>query len=138
MPVKNCIFAEMKKLFLFCFSLLFIAASSGASINIHYCRGKVSAVSLSILPTPSCGCGKKATKKACCKNETKLVKMQDDARQPEFVNDHSFKPVVALPLQYLPVIVPVETNANSHSLYVTDPPDDASVPLYLRHRVFRL
>jgi hypothetical protein len=138
MPEKKCIFTEVKKLFLFCFSLLFIAASSGASLNVHYCRGKVSAVSLSILPPPSCACGKKAPKKACCKTETKLVKMQDDARQPEFVNDHTFKPVVTLPFQYLPVTVPVQTNANRHSFSVADPPDDASVPLYLRHRVFRI
>jgi hypothetical protein len=138
MPVNNCIFAEMKKLFLFCFSLLFIAASSGASISIHYCRGKVSAVSLSLLSDPGCACGKKKPKKSCCKTETKLVKMQDDTRQPEFVNDHSFTQVVALPLQDIHVTIPVESNSNSPSFSVADPPDAALVPLYLRHRVFRL
>jgi hypothetical protein len=138
MPEKNCIFTEMKKLFLFCFSLLFIAASSGASLNVHYCRGKVSAVSLSIFPPPSCACGKKAPKKACCKTESKLVKMQDDARQPEFVNDHTLTQVVSLPFQERDVALPFVSNSPNPSYSFTDPPDAASVPLYLRHRVFRL
>ena len=138
MPAKNCIFAGMKKLFLFCFSLLFIAASSGASVSIHYCRGKVSAVSLSLLSAPGCACGKKAPKKSCCKTETKLVKMQDDARQPEFINNNAFTPVIALPLQEISFTVAVVPNSNSRSLTVNDPPDALHVPLYLRHRVFRL
>ncbi|MFN4974284.1 MAG: HYC_CC_PP family protein [Bacteroidota bacterium] len=128
----------MKKLLLFCFSLLFIAASSGASLNIHYCRGKVSAVSLSILPPPSCACGKKAPKKACCKTETKLVKMQEDARQPVFTNDHSFPQSLSLPLQ--PIKVADHFYAVDVSKYIleTGPPGASAIPLFLRHRVFRL
>jgi hypothetical protein len=128
----------MKKLFLFFFSFIFIAASSGASLNIHYCRGKVSAVSLSILPAPSCVCGKKAPKKSCCKTETKLVKMQEDASQPEYTADHSFPKILALPIIWLPITEAFFSSELTSFLREAGPPDATGVPLYLRHRVFRL
>lgn len=128
----------MKKLFLFCFSLLFIAASSGASLNIHYCRGKVSSVSLSLLPPPSCACGKKAPKKACCKTETKLIKMQDDARQPVFTNNHTFPQLLSLPPHTITAIERLYAGEVETDVPETGPHEASAIPLFLRYRVFRL
>ncbi|MEI6582946.1 MAG: hypothetical protein WCO43_05085 [Chitinophagia bacterium] len=126
----------MKRFFALLLSLSFIAASSGASVNIHYCRGKVSSVSWSILPTASCKCGKK-TMKGCCKTETRLVKLSDNAKQPEFTAAHSM-PVVEAPTVttfFVPQPLALELTATAFS---ASPPGSERISVFLRNRVFRL
>jgi len=126
----------MKRFFALILSFSFIAASSGASVNIHYCRGKVSAVSWSILPAASCKCGKK-TMKGCCKTETRLVKLTDNAKQPDFTGAHSMPVVEAAPVtSYFvqqPIVLEVMATAFSAS-----PPGSERISVFLRNRVFRL
>ena len=126
----------MKRLFALILSFSFIAASSGASVNIHYCRGKVSSVSWSILPTPSCKCGKK-TMKGCCKTETRLVKLTDDAKQPEFTAAHSMPVVEAPPVITFFVPQPLVTELLV-TTFSASPPGSERISVFLRNRVFRL
>ena len=126
----------MKRLLAFILSFSFIAASSGASVNIHYCRGKVSSVSWSILPTPSCKCGKK-TMKGCCKTETRLVKLSDNAKQPEFTANHSMPVVDAAPVTTYFVPQPLVADLTV-TAFSTSPPGSERVSVFLRNRVFRL
>jgi hypothetical protein len=126
----------MKRLLALILSFSFIAASSGASVNIHYCRGKVSAVSWSILPTPSCKCGKK-TMKGCCKTETRLVKLTDNAKQPEFTAAHSMPVVEAASVISFFVPQPLVTELPVTTLSAT-PPGSERFSVFLRNRVFRL
>jgi hypothetical protein len=126
----------MKRLLALILSVSFIAASSGASVNVHYCRGKVSSVSWSIFPTPSCKCGKK-TMKGCCKTETRLVKLSDNAKQPEFIAAHSMPVVEAAPITtyFVPQPLAVELTATAFS---ASPPGSERISVFLRNRVFRL
>ena len=126
----------MKRLFALILSFSFIAASSGASVNIHYCRGKVSSVSWSILPTPSCKCGKK-TMKGCCKTETRLVKLTDNAKQPEFTAAHSMPVVEVAPVITFFVPQPLVTDLTVTTFSVS-PPGSERISVFLRNRVFRL
>lgn len=126
----------MKRLLALILSFSFIAASSGASVNIHYCRGKVSSVSWSILPTPSCKCGKK-TMKGCCKTETRLVKLSDNAKQPEFTAAHSMPVVEAAPVTTHFVPQPLEADLTV-TTFSTTPPGSERISVFLRNRVFRL
>jgi hypothetical protein len=126
----------MKRFFALILSFSFIATSSGTSVNIHYCRGKVSSVSWSILPTASCKCGKK-TMKGCCKTETRLVKLTDDAIQPEFTAAHSMPVVEAATVTtfYVPQPLVTELTVTSFS---SSPPGSERISVFLRNRVFRL
>ena len=126
----------MKRLLALILSVSFIAASSGASVNVHYCRGKVSSVSWSIFPTPSCKCGKK-TMKGCCKTETRLVKLNDNAKQPEFTAAHSMPVVEAAPITtyFVPQPLAVELTATAFS---ASPLGSERSSVFLRNRVFRL
>ena len=126
----------MKRLLALILSFSFIAASSGASVNIHYCRGKISSVSWSILPTASCKCGKK-TMKGCCKTETRLVKLTDNAKQPEFIAAHSMPVVEAAPITtyFVPQPLAVVLTATAFS---ASPPGSERISVFLRNRVFRL
>jgi hypothetical protein len=126
----------MKRLFALILSFSFIAASSGASVNIHYCRGKVSSVSWSILPTPSCKCGKK-TMKGCCKTETRLVKLTDNAKQPEFTAAHSMPVVEVAPVITFFVPQPLVTELLV-TTFSASPPGSERISVFLRNRVFRL
>ncbi|MBU3743320.1 MAG: hypothetical protein FGM61_02070 [Sediminibacterium sp.] len=126
----------MKRLLALIVSLSFIAASSGASVNIHYCRGKVSSVSLSFLPTASCKCGKK-TKMGCCKTETHLVKLTDNAKQPAFTTAPAMPVIEWAPIESLLVCKPVLT-ADRIIPISSSPPGSERQAVYLRNRVFRL
>jgi len=126
----------MKRLLALILSFSFIAASSGASVNIHYCRGKISSVSWSILPTASCKCGKK-TMKGCCKTETRLVKLTDNAKQLEFIAAHSMPVVEAAPITtyFFPQPLEIELTATAFS---ASPPGSERISVFLLNRVFRL
>lgn len=133
---KGYLCISMKRLLALILSVSFIAASSGASINIHYCRGKVSSVSWSIFSTPSCKCGKK-TMKGCCKTETRLVKLSDNAKQPEFTAAHSMPLVEAAPVTTYFVPQPLVTELTVTS-FSASPPGSERISVFLRNRVFRL
>ena len=126
----------MKRLLALILSLSFIAASSGASVSVHYCRGKISSVSLSILPTATCKCGKKG-KMGCCKTETHFVKLTDNAKQQSITTAPAMPVIewatissqlVLQPLSIADAIIPISSS----------PPGSEQHAIYLRNRVFRL
>ncbi|MFY7899837.1 MAG: HYC_CC_PP family protein, partial [Chitinophagaceae bacterium] len=50
--------------------------SSGFAMNVHYCMGKVSSWNIDFVSSvKKCPCGSKKKKSACCKTETKVVKL---------------------------------------------------------------
>jgi hypothetical protein len=66
----------MKKVAVAILALLYLTASSGIAMTIHYCMGKVSSVDLY---SNSERCGKCGMKKAngCCEDKFKIIKLDD-------------------------------------------------------------
>jgi hypothetical protein len=66
----------MKKVVVAILALLYLAASSGIAMTVHYCMGKVSSVDLY---SNSEECGKCGMKKAngCCEDKFKIIKLDD-------------------------------------------------------------
>ena len=126
----------MKRFLALILSLSFFAASSGAAVSIHYCRGKVSSVSLSILPAATCKCGKK-TKMGCCKTETHFIKLTDNAKQTTITTAPAMPVIEWAPIVSQPVMQPVIAD-NSITPIATSPPGSELHSVYLRNRVFRL
>lgn len=73
----------MKKFITAILAVLYLGASSGATIHMHYCMGKLADWSLSVSKSKSCPkCGMEKSHKSdngCCKDEHKFLK--DDSAQ---------------------------------------------------------
>lgn len=75
--------------------------------------------------------------KGCCKTETRLVKLTDNAKQPEFTAAHSMPVVEAAPVTHFFVPQPLEADLTV-TTFSTTPPGSERISVFLRNRVFRL
>jgi len=68
-------------------AVLYLAASTGATVQVHYCMGKLVSIQFGKKQQKKCSrCGDNETKscaKDCCKNEHKLVKLEKDQKVSE-------------------------------------------------------
>gem|GEM_PF-4498858 len=65
----------MKRFLIVIFALLYIGLSSGITLTIHHCMGKL--VEVGIWQDETCNtCGAKHAHKSCCSTETQFIKMQ--------------------------------------------------------------
>jgi hypothetical protein len=66
----------MKKFLTAILAIIYLVVSSGFTLNTHYCMGKIASVDL--FQHDKCGkCGMKQSTGGCCKDEVKVVKLQD-------------------------------------------------------------
>ena len=75
----------MKKFLVFIFAVLYIGSSTGATIHLHYCMGKLVNMSLDSESTkkcPKCPSKEKSAScsKDCCKDLHKTVKLEKDQK----------------------------------------------------------
>lgn len=72
----------MKKVLASILLVLYVTASSGIVINLHYCMNKLDSADLGITKTQTCGkCGmEKNDAGKCCHDELKVIKIQDDQK----------------------------------------------------------
>jgi hypothetical protein len=82
---KKCIFTAMKRCFAFLLLIIYSVTSIGATVQLHYCMGKLSGWSISLTESNSkecskCGMEKAHSDKGCCHDENKLLKIQDDQK----------------------------------------------------------
>ena len=131
---------KMKKLVTAILAVLYLATSSGASIHMYYCMGKLADWRLSDSKLKTCPkCGMKKTEKSgkgCCKDEHKFLK--DDSAQKLTESN-------MLMLQLFSVIIPAtfielptfdiqsitEENPGNHA-----PPRTHGVAIYIFKRSF--
>lgn len=133
----------MKKFLVAIIATLYLGASSGASLHLHYCMGKLVGAQMELWQKESNACeecgmpkSKKADGKSCCKDEHKTIQLSKDQKAAaSYVHSIQAAPA-ALPVQYcfqaatrLPDVTrdfPV-----SHA-----PPGAGQPPLFLRNCVF--
>jgi hypothetical protein len=125
----------VKKVLATILAFLYLATSTNAAITIHYCMGKVYSVDL-VAKDKCSKCGMKSGK-GCCKDQVKLVKIQD-AHQlsgkvistysfPTAVLQHISRNTYALPAVFSGSIVQGKA-----------PPDINTACLHILYRVFRI
>ena len=125
----------MKQVLTTILAILYLATSTGATINIHYCMGKV--VSKSIVHEDKCGqCGMEK-KEGCCEDKVRVVKTQDSH---SFHTPHiTFTPFVAVLQRSYIDITPVFAFATPALLtHNNSPPGSSGISLCIRNCVFRL
>lgn len=66
-----------EKVLIVIFALLYIGLSSGITLTLHHCMGKL--VEVNMWQDETCNtCGAKHTHKSCCSTETQFIKISDD------------------------------------------------------------
>lgn len=71
----------MKRPIAILISFLYLMLSSGVGLNVHYCAGKVSSISLNYKKDANCGCAEN-TKKSCCHDKQAFIKVKDSHQSP--------------------------------------------------------
>ena len=66
----------LKKSYILFFAMVYFIASSGFTINTHFCGGKLKTVSLFNQAKEGC-CSKKTCKKGCCQDSKSFIKVKD-------------------------------------------------------------
>jgi hypothetical protein len=132
----------MKKFIVSILAVLYLGLSTGATVHMHFCMGKFVGSSLwnnekSDLCS-KCGMEKKASKNKCCKDETKVVKIEQDQK-------------VTIPLDHSVDVTSIEILQNSfaapiliinssieEAFHSNAPPLAFKAPIYLRNCDFRI
>jgi hypothetical protein len=74
-----CNFVPLKKLFAILMIMLYAVSSTGATVQLHYCCGKLKSIKLGTSPVKDCGSKHKMGTKPCC--ETKQVSSKNQDQQ---------------------------------------------------------
>jgi hypothetical protein len=130
----------MKKTFAVILSILYFAATTGATINLYYCQGKAVAENMAKTEMPSCSkckMDKKVEDKSnCCQHEQKFVKLVNDQNIAD-VSFHIQKPVSTIS----PIVFFENNNLHLSPLaaaypFSNAPPGSSGITIYQRNCVF--
>jgi hypothetical protein len=132
----------MKKLLVAILSFLYISTSSGATLQMHYCMGKL--VDWSIghgdekNACDNCGMEKDGEgKNDCCKDEQKQLKIEKDQKTTATF-ELTLSLAVALPVSYLPLALNKLASVTEDYPLNNAPPSAADYPDYIRNCSFRI
>ncbi|UYQ91644.1 hypothetical protein MKQ68_16265 [Chitinophaga horti] len=129
----------MKKLLTIFIAVLYVAITSGFTVNVHYCMGKVASVKLHAEDDDACGkCGRPGTKGAdCCKDVHKFLKVDQSHQAAKVFFSHNVLPLdLDLPVAVLQTPAITVATAAKFSYQQHAPPPVGSQPLFLRNCVF--
>lgn len=131
----------MKRLSAFIILLIYFVTTTGATLQLHYCMGKFAGWSIAGNSAKKCGkCGMKQEPKednGCCKDEHKLIKIEDDQKANYLSFDIS-KPVASAPV--------VTENTFTYAIPETKellpqtnaPPRSCNTSIHIANCVFRI
>ena len=127
----------MKKFVATILAIIYLTASTGATVNIHYCMGKLQSMDFghsleNKKQCPKCGM---SNKKGCCEQKYQVVKVEKKYTVP--ATNVSATKVINLPAQFYAIDrLMVNTTETENYFFSNSPPDKGLVPLFIRHRVF--
>jgi hypothetical protein len=130
----------MKKILATILAFMYLTVSTGATIHLHYCMGKLISWDLSHQEKSKCStCGMdKKDHKGCCKDEHKILQVDKDQKTTDlsfqfhaFSHDAIAANHVYLP--FAPIFSPVIENPVSHG-----PPQSGAIPIFVLNCNFRI
>jgi hypothetical protein len=132
----------MKRFFAFILLLIYSVTSIGATVELHYCMGKLSGWTLALIESHSkecskCGMEKTHLDKGCCHDESKLLKIQDD-QKANYVSLEISKLSVAAPVLIDHTVAYSLPKINELLPQSNAPPRISGVDVYIRNCVFRI
>lgn len=129
----------MKKLLAILIAFFYLAITSGFTVNVHYCMGKVSSVKLHNTDDDACGkCGKPGAKGGnCCKDVHKFLKVDNSHQAAKMLAaDGPVTMDLSLPVAVLQLPSPMLLQASSFNYHLHAPPLTPQRPIFLRYCVF--
>ena len=132
----------MKKFIVSLLALVYLAATAGATVTMHFCMGDLTGWSLSQSTADHCTvCGMKKTatsKNGCCKDEHTKVKLQQEQAASAF--NFLCSPATAMVASpvYLPELTEHLLSVSEEYPLANAPPRSSYLPVYLSNRNFRL
>jgi hypothetical protein len=132
----------MKKFIISILAVLYLGLSTGATVHMHFCMGKLIGSSLWHNDTSDlcskCGMQKKASKNKCCKDEHKVVKIEQDQKitiVDENLTDISLIDIIddnfIINTAFVNTLIEEASISNA-------PPLGVKTPIYIRNCVFRI
>jgi hypothetical protein len=130
----------MKKFLVAILAILYISASTGATLHMHYCMGKLADWGLGHNDSKICSkCGMARSEKkdnGCCKDKHKFLKNNTDQKVTESACQLINLIAVSLPASFIEIPgndfhSVIDENPNNHA-----PPRTCAVAVYIRNCVF--
>jgi len=125
----------MKKLLVILLMLMYGFSSTGMTISLHYCCGKLKSIDWTIPKQKSCDHKQRMAGKPCC--ETKLISYKDKTDQDALGFVLKPAPAVFVEPKFC-IIEQVQPEFKQLVPEVFAPPPLYSLPIYISNRVFRI
>ncbi|HEY6954763.1 MAG TPA: hypothetical protein VI385_05935 [Flavisolibacter sp.] len=126
----------MKKIVAILFLLAYGLSSTGATLQFHYCCGKLKDIKLSSVPQKDCGMKHVApVKKKCCDDKQVELKIKADQKAQQATKFNLWSPSIAKQESTLDVQQPVVSSLIVPEVFAPPPLKD---PLYILHCVYRI
>lgn len=118
---------------------VYFIVNTGFVVNLHYCMDRYHSWELGTSEKEKCGtCGmKNSTSNDCCRDEVKLVKLQQDQVQAKALKVHFALPELILNTSSF-LILPFQNYTSDSFCPDPLPPLLGKQDTYLKNRVFRI
>ena len=132
----------MKKFLVLILTFAYIASTSGATVYLHYCMGKM--VEWNVMGNekdkcPNCGMDKsKKDSKGCCKDEHKQLKVTNHHSIVENAFQGMQLVALALPVSDFEIPAIAFSSITEENPTSNAPPRSSSIAIYKRNGVFRI
>ncbi len=131
----------MKKLIIAILAILYIGTASGATVQMHYCMGKLVNWSIGHDDAKTCdNCGMEkdgSGKNGCCKDEQKQIKLEKDQKVAEAFQLMQLT-ATAVPVSSIVYTLPHVASATEEHPRSNAPPLTDATSLYIRNCTFRI
>jgi hypothetical protein len=132
----------MKKLIVSILAVFHLASSTGATIHLHFCMGKLVNWDLRHKTSSRCSkCGMEITHKSqnngCCKDEYKQIKNDKDQKLTETAFNLIHAISVIVPNSFIE-IPEINVSSIAEDNPVSNAPPRSQVPIYIHNCVFRI
>jgi hypothetical protein len=132
----------MKKFITAILAVLYLGTSTGATVHMHYCMGKLADWGLGYSNSKTCGnCGMEKSEEkdnGCCKDEQKFVKNETDQKTAESVILNFALHVLDLPVSFFSISENIISSITEEYPLSHAPPRSCGAPVYLLNRTFRI
>ena len=129
--------SEMKKLFIIVLMLVYGLSSSGMTINLHYCCGKLDGVSFTGKKEKTCKMGNHIKKSGCC-NDKQISAPLNFEQQAATKWVQSTKQTIAVPVHHVLNTSFKDYIVSTNRLARGTPEHLPSIPLFIKNCVFRI
>ena len=131
----------VKKFFVTILAIMYLATTTGATVHMHYCMGKLEEQNLWHSEKEQCGkCGmdKDLQDKSCCKDEHKQVKVENDHFKTQVASLEMQFAALALPVSFIDVPAIEFSSITEENPTSNAPPRSCGIAIYKRNGVFRI